>query len=195
MEVMMNTIVQRMSPLQRLMLLPHFAALSPEDVRLRFGMLMNGALLEKYVERIDFSNDAIFGIIDEDLALLGMAHLAINTEGVFAEIGLSVLPQCRGIGYGTALLKRAALHATNCGIHTLYMRCLAENSVMMHLAQKVGLRLIMETGERGLYRWREELHLGTTNQWLIKGQLALVDYTVIQVRSPIPKATPEAVQP
>ena len=190
----MDTIVQRISPLQRLTLLPHFAALSPEDVRLRFGMPMNEALLERYVERIDFSKDAIFGIFDEDLALLGMAHLAINPEGMFAETGLSVHPQCRGIGYGTALLKRAALHATNCGIHTLYMRCLAENSVMMHLAQKAGLRVIMEPGEMGLYRWREELHLGTSNQWLIKGQLTLVDYTVIQVRSRIPKAPLEAVQ-
>jgi RimJ/RimL family protein N-acetyltransferase len=195
MEVMMNTIVQRMHPFQHLMLLPHFAALSPEDLRLRFGMQMNGALLEKYVERIDFSNDAIFGIFNEDPALLGMVHLAINPEGVFAEIGLSVLPQCRGIGYGTALLKMAALHAANCGIHTLYMRCLAENSVMIHLAQKVGLRVFMEPGERGLYRWLVDSHMGTSNQELITGQVALVDYTVTQVRSPIPKVTPEAVQP
>jgi hypothetical protein len=73
---------------------------------------------------------------------------------------------------------------------------LAENSVMIHLAQKVGvgLRVIMEPGERGSYRWLAESHLGTSSPGLIKDQHALMDSTLTQVGSPIPKETPEAVQ-
>lgn len=185
----MNSIVQRMYPSQRLMLLQHFAALSPEDLRLRFGMQMSDALLKSYVERIDFSNHAVFGILNEDMTLLGMADLAIYTERVFADLGLSVNPHCRGIGYGNALLKRAVLHATHCGIQTIYMHCLGESSIMMHMAQKVGLRVIMGHGATGSYIWLDE----PSDQKAIQNRPALMDYTAKQVFRAIPQEDMELV--
>ena len=37
------------------------------------------------------------------------------------------------------LLQRGVLHAANLGFHRLFMVCLAENGIMMHLARKAGL--------------------------------------------------------
>ena len=62
-------------------------------------------------------------------------------------IGLSVDPARRGKGYGYALLQRGRLHAQNLGYKKLYMHCLSENQIMIHLARKAGMQVVTEQGE------------------------------------------------
>jgi RimJ/RimL family protein N-acetyltransferase len=137
--------VTELSLAHRAALLRHFLALDAHDRRLRFGAPISGTTLRTYVARIDFDRDAVFGIFDEDLELVGAAHLA--RAGEHAELGISVLRAHRNQGAGGALLLRAALRGRNWGVRTLYMHCLRENQTMMHIARKQGMRIVTEHGE------------------------------------------------
>src|SRR4051812_1622701 len=79
--------VQRLDDACRASLLVHFAALSTEDRRLRFGASLSEETIAAYVERIDFERGAVFGIFDDTLALAGVAHLALSDD--VAELGIS----------------------------------------------------------------------------------------------------------
>lgn len=83
--------------------------------------------------------------------------------------------EARGKGYGYALLQRAVLHATNLGYRALFMHCLTENHVMMHLARKAGLTLVVEAGEAdGRLELGERTQAGAIQE-AIEDQFALVD--------------------
>ncbi len=137
--------VKQLSSVDRPLLEGHFLALGPEDRRLRFGVPLGDEGVQAYVERINFGRDAVFGIIGDDMQLLGAAHLA-RGEG-FAELGVSVLPAQRGSGIGGALLARAHTHTRNWGIRALFMHCLSENGAMMHLARMQKMEIVAESGE------------------------------------------------
>jgi GNAT superfamily N-acetyltransferase len=126
-------------------LLMHFRMLSSEGRRLRFGSPTSDAGLVRYVDRIDFVRDAVFGVYALDLALCGVAHLSVANET--AELGVSVLDGHRGKGNGTALFGRASTWARNRGIKAIYMHCLSENAVVMHIASEAGMRIVISHGE------------------------------------------------
>ena len=126
-------------------MLSHLLALDETDRRSRFGIAVSDEFVREYTDAIDFRSDAVFGVYDTELALLGVAHLAID-EGD-AELGISVLPSARGRGLGTALLDRARLHARNTRIRRLGMHCLRENAAMMRLARRQDMHAITESGK------------------------------------------------
>jgi RimJ/RimL family protein N-acetyltransferase len=136
-------------------ILQHLLALGDEDRRLRFGTQTPDEVISHYVEQLDFNNDAVFGIFNADLRLIGMAHLAylpeIEGQARAAEFGVSVLPEGRAQGLGTALLHRSAVHSRNSNIQTLYVHCLANNKAMMHLAQKAGMSVEYAYGDADAY--------------------------------------------
>jgi len=123
----------------------HLVALGGEDRRLRFGTPLSDAAIHSYVAAIDFERDALFGVFDDQLALVAAAHLARGAD--HAELGVSVLPGHRNRGFGSALLARAHLHARNWRRPALFMHCLKENETMMHLARKQGMDIVTEAGE------------------------------------------------
>jgi len=138
-------LVTELSRAHRTPLLRHFLALEAPDRRLRFGTALNDGSVGAYVSRIDFDADAVFGVFDDELRIIGAAHVAHAGEQV--EIGVSVLREHRNRGVGGALLARAALRARNWGVHALYMHCLRENETIMHLARRQGMRIVTEQGE------------------------------------------------
>jgi GNAT superfamily N-acetyltransferase len=137
--------VSELSRIDRPALERHLLALDPHDRRLRFGTLPSDAAVRAYVARIDFDRDAVFGVFDEELAIVGAAHLAHAEE--HAELGLSVLPAHRNRGLGEALLARAVMRARNWGVETLFIHCLRENHTVMRLARRERMRIITEQGE------------------------------------------------
>ena len=137
--------IRELSRAERPALRSHFLALGSHDRRLRFGTPLGNHAVHAYIERIDFAHDAVFGITDDDLKLLGVAHLA-RAAG-HAELGVSVLEGHRGRGIGSALLARAHLHARNWGVHALFMHCLTENDAMMRLARRQNMDIVAEAGE------------------------------------------------
>ena len=135
----------------RAAILKHFLRLNAEDRRLRFGVPTADAVIRQYVKKLDFNQDAVFGIFDLNLALVAIAHLAYlpadKKRSRATEFGVSVLPKSRYKGIGSALLERAMVHARNTGVITLFVHCLAQNKVMMHLAKKSGMQIDYAFGE------------------------------------------------
>ncbi|HSS46856.1 MAG TPA: GNAT family N-acetyltransferase [Burkholderiales bacterium] len=143
----MTVLTKQLSALSREALRRHFFALPADDIRLRFGSSMSGEGIDAYVDKVDFDRDAVFGVFDNDLQLIGVAHLALDPEHDAAELGVSVLLGHRGRGVGTALFERAEGHARNHYIKILFMHCLTENQPIMHIAQKSGMRVVTGAGE------------------------------------------------
>src|SRR3954454_16885276 len=130
----MDIPIRELSRAERPALLTHFLALQHDDRRLRFGAPLGDVTVRAYVERIDFEHDAVFAVADDELYLLGVAHVA--RSGSHAELGVSVLAGHRGRGIGGALLERAHTRARNWGVRALFMHCLNENAAMMRLAHR-----------------------------------------------------------
>lgn len=137
--------VRQLSAYDRAALERHFLALGPDDRRLRFGLALSDRAMRGHVERIDFSRDAVFGVSDDALELVAVAHMAYNL--IDGELGVSVLPGHRRRGLGSALLARAHRHARNLGLRVLFVHCLTENGAMMHVAQREGMRVVTLEGE------------------------------------------------
>ena len=153
----------------------HLLLLPAEDRRLRFGQHIRDEAVREYVDRIDFDSDRVFGVHSQDLALVGVAHLALDAPQQVAELGLSVDSVSRGKGHGYALLQRAVLHAANLGYRVLFMYCLAENGIMMHLARKAGLTLVVESGETDARLTLDRGMHGGALKEAMADQFALVD--------------------
>ena len=121
----------------------HFLALDAKDRAVRFGIIVGDAGIERYVEHIDFSRDAVFGVNAETRNFEGVAHLVPDRK--HAELGLSVLPHYRGRGIGSALISRAAVHARNRQINLMFMQCLSENRAIIHIASALGMRVLTQS--------------------------------------------------
>lgn len=172
--------VQKLVTFQHRNLLRHLLGLAPEDRRLRFGVPASDEGIARYVRDIDFSRDKVFGIFEPGLALSGAAHLALDAGSGTAELGLSVDPARRGQGYGYALLIRGKLHAQNLGYRSLYMHCLAENRIMIHLARKAGMKVVTESGESDAHVALSEATYGDLAREMVGDQIALIDYLLKQ---------------
>lgn len=167
--------VQKLNPRHRDDIARHLLRLPAEDRFLRFGHPTRDHGILEYVARIDFARDRVFGVHAPDLALAGVAHLAFDTSARTAELGLSVDATSRGNGYGYALLQRGVVHAANRGYSALFMHCLADNRVMLHLARKAGLSVVISSGEAdGRLALDRRTH-GDALGEAITDQFALVD--------------------
>jgi len=118
----------------------HFMSLEAEDRRLRFGAPLREEGIRDYVQRIDFVRDRVFAVHDGAMRLLAVVHIAVT--GNRAELGLSVLPEARNHGVGTALFERAVMYLRNRGTGEAFVHCLSENGAMMHIAQKLHMRVV-----------------------------------------------------
>ena len=163
-------------------ILRHLLLLNEEDRRLRFGTQTPDEVIHHYVEGLDFNKDSVFGSFDSQLNLIGMAHLAYLpvSKGLAksAEFGVSVLPNGRGQGIGTALLARAAVHSRNTQIETLFVHCLANNRAMMHLAQKAGMRVEYAYGDADAYLTLPPANPSTIVEEAANEQWADFDYAI-----------------
>ena len=146
-------------------------------MRLRFGTIRSPTSLAEYVESIDFDRDAVFGVFDNHLGLAGVAHVAMMPEGT-AELGVSVVPDARRQGMGTALFERAHGYARNRRIRTLLMHCLTENRAMMHIAKKAGMRIIIDSGEADAWLELAPADAASITQEWTQERVALFDYAL-----------------
>ncbi len=122
----------------------HLLILTERDRYLRFGYAAADEQISRYAMAIDFERDEVFGIFNRKLELIAMAHLAYAPlpqragQPAMAEFGVSVLTKARGRGLGARLFERAALHARNRGIETLFIHALSENGAMLKIARNAG---------------------------------------------------------
>jgi GNAT superfamily N-acetyltransferase len=182
--------VKELSERDRRRLLMHFLALGEEDRRLRFGSMLPDELITKYVQRIDFRRDTVFGVYDNKFKLIGAGHLAFvprdamptingaTDKECIAEFGVSVLESARGLGIGSKMFERAAIHCRNADIDTLYMHCLASNKTMIHIAHKAGMAIQRDFGEADAYLKLLPASPASVLQEAVEEQVAVFDYAL-----------------
>jgi RimJ/RimL family protein N-acetyltransferase len=174
-------LVRELSSGDRERLLKHFLALDEDDRLLRFGQIVPDRVIENYVANIDFSRDTVFGVFDDQLALVGVGHLAyLPDEGSkrTAEFGVSVTESARGRGVGSRLFERAAIRSRNTHVSTLYMHCLSRNSTMMHIAKKSGMKIEYAYGEADAYLSLTPADHGSILTEMLQEQAAVFDYAI-----------------
>ncbi|HUQ76896.1 MAG TPA: GNAT family N-acetyltransferase [Burkholderiales bacterium] len=168
--------IRELWPAERPALYEHFLSLAGADRRLRFGAPLSDFSVREYVARIDFEHDALFGVFDDELRLLGVAHVA--RADTYAELGVSVLDGHRGRGIGGALLARAHLRARNWGVGALFTHCLTENAAMMHLARRQGMEIVAEAGEADAWLRLPPADAGSHFGEVFAQRVALFDYAL-----------------
>lgn len=159
----------------------HFLALGEEDRLLRFGQMVGDEVITRYVASIDFSRDSVFGVYDDNLALVAVAHVAQLPEGKkgrVAEFGVSVLESARGRGIGSRLFERAAIHCRNKHVDTLYMHCLSRNARMMRIAKKAGMEINYEYGEADGYLSLPPADTQSMLSEMMQDQVAAFDFAI-----------------
>lgn len=179
--------VKELSEKDRQRILRHFLGLEESDRLLRFGTYLPDAMVEKYVEGIDFSRDKVFGVISHHFNVVGVGHLAYaprseddehSDKDKVAEFGVSVSGNARGKGIGSKLFERGAIHCRNDDIDTLYMHCLSSNQTMIHIAKKAGMEIHRAYGEADAYLKILPADAVSVLKEAMQEQVAAIDYTI-----------------
>ncbi|MGZ3253576.1 MAG: GNAT family N-acetyltransferase [Burkholderiaceae bacterium] len=182
--------VKELSERDRRCLLMHFLELDEADRLLRFGMVLPDELITKYVQKINFTRDAVFGVFDNKFKLVGVGHLVYiprealplianaTTKGLTAEFGVSVSAGARGMGIGSKLFHRAEIHCRNADVDTLYIHCLSGNQVMMHLAIKADMEIHHDHGESDAFLKLRPANPSSMMQEAVDEQVATFDYAL-----------------
>lgn len=159
----------------------HLLTLDPADRYLRFGYSAGDAQIRRYVQRIDFKSDDVFGVYNRRLELLAVAHLAYahsHACGSCAEFGVSVLRRARGRKLGKRLFERAVTHARNQGVTLLFIHALTENTPMLAIAAHAGATLEREGSETEAHLRLPPANLDTVLSELVQERLAQTDYSL-----------------
>jgi RimJ/RimL family protein N-acetyltransferase len=179
-------LVKELRERDRRRMLRHFLDLENSDRLLRFGTVLSDEQVTNYVNRIDFSRDMVFGVYNRLFKLVAVGHLAfapreeknsVTEKDRVAEFGLSVSKSARGMGMGSRLFERAAIHCRNNDVDTLYMHCLSSNKTMMHIAKKAGMEIHRDYGEADAYLKLLPADPASMLQEALHEQIAVLDYT------------------
>ena len=185
-----TVLVKQLEERDRRRMLKHFLGLDDSDRLLRFGTVLPDEQLEAYVARIDFGHDAVYGVYNRLFKLVAVGHLAFapkekvaqvraaTEKDKVAEFGVSVSRSARGMGIGSKLFERAAIHCRNSDVDTLYMHCLASNQTMIHIAKKAGMEIQREYGEADAYLRLLPPNPASMLQEALEEQFATIDYTL-----------------
>ncbi|WP_051319196.1 GNAT family N-acetyltransferase [Chitinimonas koreensis] len=128
----------------------HLLRLDAADRVQRFAQPAEDAVIERYLERLDFGRDAFYGVhatVDGERRLIGLTQLAVEPGGRIAEIGVSVDADRRRQGVAGRMLARAVLHARNLGVAEVVMYFLPYNTELIELARALGMKLGVGDGQ------------------------------------------------
>lgn len=123
----------------------HLLRLDPDDRRLRFGYAADAGSIRAYVRGVDPRSHRVLAHLDDDLRVVGAAHIAPAGDNV--EFAFSVDRDWRGQRLGTQLFERAVLWARNRGLRTAHIYCLTDNRAMRQIARAAGMEIHTESGE------------------------------------------------
>jgi len=184
-----TVLVKQLHERDRRRMMKHFLSLEKSDRLLRFGSALPDELVAQYVQKMNFSRDMIFGVYSSSFRLVGVGHLAfapreqapaknvVTTKEQVAEFGVSVSKSMRGMGVGSKLFQRAAIHCRNNDVDTLYMHCLSSNKTMMHIAKKAGMEIQRDYGEADAYLKVLPPDPSSMLKEAVQEQFAMFDYT------------------
>lgn len=145
--------IRSLGPRHRERIAAHLIALDERSRYLRFGYAASDAQIHRYVDKLDFEHDEVFGIFNRRLELIALAHLAhgdaaaLRGREAASEFGVSVLPKARRRGLGRRLFEHAMLHARNRHFETMFIHALSENTAMLKLARSAGATIERDGSE------------------------------------------------
>lgn len=138
--------VRILSPLEWPVFGRHMKRLGSDDRRMRFGSTVSDACIDAHIGRLRPFVDTVVGAFSDQAEMIGAALITRDNAGA-VEISVSVLPDWRGRGIGTALVTRAMLWARNRGYRHAAVRFLSENTPMWRLARRCGMQVAKDLGD------------------------------------------------
>jgi acetyltransferase len=118
------------------------AAVSPEDLRLRFF----ADIAELSAEEMDKlahldSHNIAFVALDEDTGqMLGLVRLKEELDEETAEFAILVRSRLKGHGLGWTLMRRVIDYCKEKGLRRIYGDVLAENAAMLQMCEELGFK-------------------------------------------------------
>jgi acetyltransferase len=117
------------------------AAVSPEDLRLRFfGDVreLSAQEMDK-LSHLDYQHEMAFIALDEDTGqMLGVVRLKDELDEKTAEFAILVRSSLKGHGVGFLLMRRVIDYAKEKGLRRVYGDVLAENRPMLQMVAELG---------------------------------------------------------
>ena len=124
-----------------------FAALSPEEIRMRFLHPMNSLphKLAARLTQIDYAREMALVLEGEDdnqrSILYGGVRISADPDNVEAEFAILLRKEMTGSGLGPMLMRRIIDYARAHSIQRLYGEVLVDNSPMLRLASAFGFSI------------------------------------------------------
>jgi len=171
--------IRSIGPGHRESIAGHLQGLESYDRYLRFGYAASDEQIRRYVDRLNFERDELFGIFNRKLELIAMAHLAFSVDPQCqscAEFGVSVVKAARGRRYGSALFERAVTHARNEGVAMLFVHALTENTAMLRIARRAGAVIERDGSESEAHLRVPPADFDSRVTAMVNEQVALTDY-------------------
>ncbi|HEY9023459.1 MAG TPA: GNAT family N-acetyltransferase [Burkholderiaceae bacterium] len=175
--------IRSLSERHRPRILAHLLALDMNDRYLRFGYAAADDQIRRYVERIAFERDEVFGVFNRRLDLIGLAHLAydpsVDSETArpsAAEFGVSVNVRGRGRGLGARLFDHAVLRARNRGVDTIVIHALSENAAMLRIVRNAGATIERTGGDAEAHLRLPPENPASRREGALEQQLGELDY-------------------
>ena len=125
----------------------HLLSLDEESRYMRFGFHIKNETIHSLCAKweLNFDKHKIFAIEDDNLDIVGVAHVSLEDE--VPELAFSVFKEHQGKGMGDALMKRAIEYCQNKGIKNGCMVCLGINDKIKRLARKNNVLVKTEDGD------------------------------------------------
>jgi ribosomal protein S18 acetylase RimI-like enzyme len=196
--------IRSLSVRHRPRILAHLLALDTSDRYLRFGYAAADDQIRRYVERIAFERDEVFGVFNRRLELIALAHLAYEPSveaqperASSAEFGVSVAVRGRGRGYGARLFDHAVLRARNRRVDTIVIHALSENVAMLKIVRNAGAVIERTGGDSEARLKLPPENFATIMTGMVEQQIGELDYqfkqgarqmdTILEIGSGVPR--------
>jgi len=137
-----RVVIRRARPEDVALYRDFLAAVSPEDLRLRFF----ADIAELSVEEMDKlahldSHNIAFVALDEDTGqMLGLVRLKEELDEETAEFAILVRSRLKGHGLGWMLMRRVIDYGKEKGLRRIYGDVLAENTAMLQMCEELGFK-------------------------------------------------------
>ena len=128
----------------------HLLRLSSEDRRLRFFTTLSDEAVSSYVDGIDFERGRVFGVLNPDSLLVGVAQVSDVTDKdghTSCEAAFSLDREERSHGLARRLMQAIINYCQDRGVSRLCMSCLRHNERMKALARSFGLKMRLDFDE------------------------------------------------
>jgi acetyltransferase len=129
---------------------PFFAAVTPEDLRLRFFAPVrhfSHAFIARFTQ-IDYARAMAFVALDEATgAMLGVVRLHADAQYESGEYAVLVRSDLKAHGLGWLLMQLIIEYARSEGIHSIHGQVLKENTKMLEMCRELGFQIVADPAE------------------------------------------------